>query len=299
MLTEKIRSVSRNLYSDRHDRGTPQTAQNLSSTTKDALLNFVRSRVEANWLAESFPEHCYDGNGITGSDRDAVVSYLGAVVPQIKWPLSVNRDASDDAVFDLLEVVAQKISLPKRAEWHGFFKHHELEFDGDAGKIDFRDAVNMILSGGGSAFAMDIRGEVQRIIPEEVVHSLDSLQVPTGDEVLDNLLAEAHRLYVSRRAADRYLALEKLWDGFERLKTIDGWTKSTGADRLAANVEPPELRDSVKAEMLELTRIGNQFQIRHHETDKIGVPVAAQDYLMRRMSAVIALLIEVRERSVG
>lgn len=38
MLTEKIRSVSRNLYSDRHGRGTPQTAQNLSSTTKDALL---------------------------------------------------------------------------------------------------------------------------------------------------------------------------------------------------------------------------------------------------------------------
>lgn len=296
-MPEKITGVSWNLYSDRHGRGTPQTALTLSATTKEALLNFVQSRVQANWLAESFPEHCYDGNGITGTDHHAVVSYLGAVVPQIKWPLSANPDANDDAVLDLLEAVAQQISLPKRAGWHDFFKHHELEFDSDAGSIEFRDTVNMILSRGGSAFAMDIAGEVRRIIPEEVALSLDSLQVPTGDDVLDNLLAEARRLYLSRRTADRYLALEKLWDGFERLKTIDGSNKATGADRLVANVEPPELRDSVTAEMRELTRIGNQFQIRHHETDKIGVPVVTQDYLMRRVSATIALLIEARERS--
>jgi hypothetical protein len=260
------------------------------------LLNFLQSRVGANWFAESFPEYCYDGNGITGTDHGAVVSYLGAVVPQIKWPLSANQDVSDDAVFDLLEAAAQQISLPRRAGWHEGLRHHELDFDSDAGSNEFRDAVNLILRRAGSAFAMDIAGEVQRIIPGEVVHSLDSLQVPTGDEGLDTLLAEAHRLYLSRRAADRHLSLEKLWDGFERLKTLDGSNKATGADQLVANVEPPELRDSVTAEMVELTRIGNGFQIRHHETNKVAVPVVIQDYLMRRISALICLLVAARER---
>jgi hypothetical protein len=43
----------------------------------------------------------------------------------------------------------------------------------------------------------------------------------TGDEQLDELLNDAVTRFLSRVPADRQYALEKLWDGLERLKTLE------------------------------------------------------------------------------
>ena len=59
----------------------------------------------------------------------------------------------------------------------------------------------------------------------------------SGDAELDGLLSLAKERYLSRKADDRALALEKLWDAFERLKTMDVLgNKKQSANALLDNI---------------------------------------------------------------
>lgn len=48
--------------------------------------------------------------------------------------------------------------------------------------------------------------------------------------------------------------------------------------------------------MLALTKIGNAFNLRHHETDKHPVPPEAYDYLYSRMGSLIITLLRESNR---
>lgn len=93
------------------------------------------------------------------------------------------------------------------------------------------------------------------------------------------------------------MALEKLWDAFERLKTVDVFgNKKQSANALLDNIASAEFRTFTSTEMKSLTDLGNQFMIRHHETDKHQVPEDAQDYLFARMGSLIVFLLRVSNR---
>jgi hypothetical protein len=89
--------------------------------------------------------------------------------------------------------------------------------------------------------------------------------------------------------------LEKLWDAWERLKTIE-----PGADKKAqVNIildkaaAEPVLRERIETEARELNLIGNNLMIRHTEVGKPPVAESAQvDYLFHRMFAMIRLLLK-------
>ena len=88
--------------------------------------------------------------------------------------------------------------------------------------------------------------------------------------------------------------MEKLWDAFERLKTLEGGkNKKAQAEVLLAKAIPnPDLRERVNEEMLELTEIGNSFHIRHSETTQTDVRRAEDvDYLFQRLYAVVVHLL--------
>jgi hypothetical protein len=86
--------------------------------------------------------------------------------------------------------------------------------------------------------------------------------------------------------------LEKLWDAWERLKTLeaaDDKKRSIGIllDRTATE---PTFRRLLEEEATYLTNVGNNFMIRHTEVGKI--PIASQeqvDYLFHRMFSLIRL----------
>ncbi len=44
--------------------------------------------------------------------------------------------------------------------------------------------------------------------------------------------------------------------------------------------------------MQDLTKLGNSFQIRHHETGKSPIPSSAQDYVMGRMANLLIYLLD-------
>lgn len=184
--------------------------------------------------------------------------------------------------------------------WHEYMKHFELSFDKKAGHAEYRDAVNLLLSRGGTVFELTSQMIVQRVGAPETRTALRTLRPNTGDATLDVLIETGRTRYLSRHAADRATAIEKLWDGFKRLKTIDvPGDKKNSVKVLLANIADVPFRAIVEAEMQELTKLGNGFQIRHHETGKPPVPGSAQDYIVRRMAALLTYLLDQSGRLVA
>ncbi|MDV8148941.1 hypothetical protein [Arthrobacter sp. B10-11] len=286
-------------YSDRANGPIPRTHDVLPKATAEGLFSLFRSKAQAHWLAQHFPEHCVDGNAISGTDQSALWSNVRAVIPELKEDslFGVREQQSDDVLFDLMEYAAARIAKPVQGRWHEYMKHFELDFAEALGKREFRQEVNQILQRGGTMYELGPGGRIVRIGTTEVQQIIQQMVPASGDATLDGLLQLAKGLYISRKDDDRVLALDKLWDAFERLKTIDvSGNKKQSSNVLLDNITSAEFREVARAEMVALTALGNQFMIRHHETDKHPVPEVAQDYLFARMGSLIVFLLKVSNR---
>lgn len=278
-------------YSDRVNGPIPRTHEVLAEPTAEGLKALIARRIQGDCLAKAFPSYCPDGNGITGTNQYDIGPDLSALVPGVAWPLW--QDAvSDETLFDVLEYAGQRVAKPSNGEWHSYFRHHELRFDEETGRSEFRAEVNLLLSRGGTVFEMTPKMLIQRVGMPEVQEAFRQLRPATGDATLDSLLETARTLYLSRATADRTTAIEKLWDAFERLKTIDNPSdKRRSVTALLDHIPDTAIRAVVDEEMRTLTALGNQFQIRHHEVGKHPVPANAQDYLASRMATLVVLLL--------
>lgn len=136
-----------------------------------------------------------------------------------------------------------------------------------------------------------------RVMPPVLAQEIGRLP-PTGDTTFDGLVREAIRQYQDPNPAARQRAAEKLWDAWERLKTLDDADKKLGStamlDRAA---QEPAFRVHLETEANTLTKLGNEFQIRHFETSKTAIAHPAQlDYLFHRLFAMIQLVLVTRAR---
>ena len=183
----------------------------------------------------------------------------------------------------------------------------ELRFDSDSreeAQDTFQGEVNELLGRGRVIYefvSVDGTLQIQRMGTPEVRRLMADLQPNSEDKELDDLIIEARKRYLSHKEDERRIGLEKLWDAFERLKTIeplpDGKSnKKASAEQLLSRITDEPLRKVIGDDMGALTDVGNQFRIRHHETDKHVVPVDQYDYLFARMSNVIITLLRASNR---
>ncbi|AEG60353.1 hypothetical protein Desru_2101 [Desulforamulus ruminis DSM 2154] len=93
------------------------------------------------------------------------------------------------------------------------------------------------------------------------------------------------------------IAVEKLWDAFERLKTYYFPTldKKKSINRIisdmSGNKDP--YKELFEKEFFDLTAIGNNFRIRHHETIKIDIEDNRHyDYFYKRCLSLISVTIQ-------
>jgi len=90
-------------------------------------------------------------------------------------------------------------------------------------------------------------------------------------------------------------ALEKIWDAFERMKTyyMDKKKKQSIEELIQlASKGNIEFANLLNNECKSLTTIGNKYQIRHFETDKIEIKDNKHiDYLYYRMISLIHLFL--------
>ena len=137
-----------------------------------------------------------------------------------------------------------------------------------------------------------------RPVPPILFEAMGTLP-PSGDHTLDELLEDACKKFKDAAPKSRAEGTEKLWDAWERLKSIEvPGDKRTSVTRLLdlCAVEP-NFRQMLESEARVLTEIGNSFHIRHFETDKVTIQTPEQnDYLFHRLFALIHLLIFSRRR---
>ena len=86
---------------------------------------------------------------------------------------------------------------------------------------------------------------------------------------------------------------KKVWDAFERIKTYyQQYDKKTSADRLLDVISKgdADYKAMLQEEFSALTKLGNRFRIRHHETDKKDIGCNEHyDYLFHRCLSVLKL----------
>lgn len=284
-------------FSDRERGPLPRTRLEIEAPAWGGLIALIDSYVSNGGFGVDFPEPCPDGRGPTGTDTHAFGLALRAEIPDIDWPLRAESVPHTLSALDLVEFCHRHVAEPIEGSYHSFFGHSHLSFDRSKGQVGFRDRVNRILSRNGVAFALEQDGRVLRLAPPVLDEELRRAAFDTGDATLDGLLEAARARFLSPDPATRREALEKLWDAWERLKTLEpGTNKKASATALLdrAAIEP-NFRDTLGQEATSLTTIGNRFRIRHSETTQVEIQSEDQvDYLFHRLLALILLLVRAR-----
>jgi len=122
----------------------------------------------------------------------------------------------------------------------------------------------------------------------------NTTQTSGGEETLDQMITEACDKIRLPPSEAKQEALEKIWKAWERIKTIHSADKRKGMEEILAQAAPEKkFRETLQAEAKELTKIGNDYSIRHSETNQIPLEIPEQfDHLFHRMLAMIYLLLQ-------
>ena len=283
-------------FSEREYGPRTQTIDLIDKRLWGGLLSLIQTRLGNGSFGLRFPEQCPDGNGPCGCDVKAFRQMLGAEVPSIEWPLSPNVVPDTPVILDLLEFCASAVGEPLQGAFHSYYGHHHLSWDRDAGLAQFVADVNLLLRRNAVAFELTTAGEARRLLPQVIASTVVGALFHTGDAETDRLLDIARQRILSPKPDDRGDALEKLWDAFERLKTLEpGTDKRMQADAMLDRLAAPGsgFRDALGREAAELTKIGNSFRIRHSEaTQEVLTSVDHVDYLFTRMFAFVRVILK-------
>lgn len=91
---------------------------------------------------------------------------------------------------------------------------------------------------------------------------------------LKELVEQASNLYNSKIISDKQFAVEKIWDALERLKTYyTNLDKKKSVEKIVDDMsnQNDKYKKLFDEEFAQLTKIGNEFRIRHHETNKTDI----------------------------
>ena len=243
----------------------------------------------------AFPFAYQDGLGNAGTDSDKLNEKMVAygVIRPDEWTRT-GQNPADGQVFDLIEFSHEHIAKPCAVSTHSFWGHTHYCYNREEGRTKFEEEVNRLFERNGMAFEFK-HGQVTRMAPTGLQEVLAETVFHTDDQALDELLEDARHKFLNRELKVRRESLEKLWDAWERLKTIEpGKDKKAQATALLAKASiEPSFQERLKKEAKELTDIGNKFMIRHTEIDKVPISESAHiDYLFHRMFAIICLLLK-------
>jgi hypothetical protein len=294
-------------FSDRENGPRARTEQVISPAVWAGLVATVQALINSGAFGLRFPDRCPDGQAVCGCDADALAAAVIAEMPGLAWPLETTRMAEDGflsqhepfapdtlLILDFIEFVYASVAKPIPGKHHDFFSHHHLTFDQQSGQEEFRATANRIFSRNGLAFEMLSAGRIVRVLPPVLGEDLKRMLFRTGDRTLDNMLEECRAKFSERNPLLRREALERLWDAWERLKSLadPGDKKRSIKVILDAAAAEPSLRARLEEEAKELTGIGNSHLIRHSEVTQVPViDVDQVDYLFHRLFAMIQLLL--------
>lgn len=259
------------------------------------LVVLINKCIDEQYFAEEFSERCPDNNNhICGTDQSGMKLDILSSFPNIKWPLDGLDKPYTLTILELLEFCHEKIARPSEYEYHKYFQHNHLRFEREEGQAEFRNKVNRIFERNGITFELQENGQITRLAPPIVSDILNNAIFQTNDKELDLLLETARIKYLNPDFKVRLEALEKLWDAWERIKTLDDPSnKKKSVEMLLRKASDEEkMKEVLKNDAEALTYIGNNFMIRHTEVGKTPITSSVHvDYLFHRMFSLIYLLL--------
>jgi hypothetical protein len=296
-------------FSDRENGPCARTEQTISPVVWAGLVALVQGLLNSGAFGLRFPERCPDGQAICGCDTASLAAAIAAEMPGLAWPLEMTRETGDGGflteqepfapdtllILDFIEFVHAAAAKPTPGKYHEYFSHHHLSFDQPGGQDDFRASVNRMFARNGVAYEMISTGRIVRVLPPVLGEELRRTAFNSGDRTLDNMLEECRVKFSDRSPLVRREALERLWDGWERLKSMADPNDKKRSVKIIfdAMAREPALRARLDAEAHELTSIGNSHLIRHSELSQVPViDVDQVDYLFHRMFAMIQLMLK-------
>lgn len=293
--------AKREYFSDNEHGPRPQQEQDFTSVAWNGILSVIDGKLRNEWFARDFPlRECIDeGSRITGTNEELFTQRLKANLPSLQWPIPANHTPGTLEILDLVEFCWHYIAKPVNQRYHEFMGHyHLISFSEEEGQEEFQEEVNRIFRRNGLVYELCDDGCISRLVPDEFGHALLHARFTTGDDDLNALLETARTKYLDPDSKVVQEALEKLWDAWERLKTIEGSDKKASISILLERVSTePRFREALNSESRELTDIGNQFRIRHSETSQIPLDSPEHvDYLFQRMFALIRLCLRMTAR---
>lgn len=286
--------MSHQYFSDREHGLRPRTEEIISPVVWSGIAATIESLVADGSFGQSFPEVCGDGGAVVGTDWHKWYAVLRAEAADIEWPFSISTPPATLKILDVIEFCHLHVSEPIPGAYHPFFKHQHLSFNHELGQAHFRDRMNRLFARNGLAYELGEDGKIIRLAPAVLREVLQEAEFHSGDAILDGLLGSARTKFLNPNPAVRREALEKLWDAWERIKTIqpgnDKKAQATAILNKAAS--EPNFRAALEREAKELNVIGNAFHIRHSETTQTPLESDSHvDYLFHRLFALLQLLL--------
>lgn len=302
-LLEEVLNMA--LYTERHGMRTPIERTSTITVEMYSLLFDCCEKYYDN-IAWKFPEQCPDGQGCCGLDFQQFSIHMKFDIPtlyrnsqgRITKPNSGYYGDSDEydqfALLDLIEFIGQNCRDIAMGSFHSYFGHNHIQLLDTAGVADaFRNEINGIFKKTGLLFTLTDQMAVERVTEYDVLSPQIEKNVAAVKEPgIRNLLNEAIFMFKQPNPAARNASVEKLWDAFERLKTYyTTLDKKGSATKIVTDMScgQTEFVKLFEDEFKALTAIGNDFRIRHHETNKIDITDSRHfDYIFNRCMSLIA-----------
>ena len=301
-------------YTERHGMRKPVAKTYDISIEKYALLLHCCEKYYNN-LAWKYPEQCPDGHGCCGIDHEQFRMDLRyeiptlyrdnadcIAVPTVHFNIFSSNDEEDEydqfALLDLIEFFAANVRDVVVGSFHSYFGHHHLTCQNSRNVCaQFRDEINDIFRKTGLLYELNTDLQVERIVENSsLTPAVESAIAAVKEAGARELLQEAILLHRSPYPADIRDAVEKLWDAYERLKTYyTTMNKAKSAEKIVIDMAAGQAPyvTLFDTEFRALTKIGNDYRIRHHETDKVEITdVRYYDYFFNRCLSLIALAIQ-------
>lgn len=283
-------------FSDRERGSRPRTEETISSAVWGGIVALTKSLVATGAFGFKYPDLCPDGAGFSGTDENALSLGIQAELPGLAWndPHTVPDTL---LALDFIEFCYRSIAKPNQGGYHSFFRHYHLSFDPDAGKDEFREAVNRIFARNGIVYDLQENGAITRLMPPVLEEMLSMRFFDTGDSILDRMLEESRLKFLNRDPKVRREALERLWDCWERLKSLENPQnkKQSITTLISKAANDPAFVKLLDDEARTLTEIGNSFHIRHSEVTQSAITDSTHvDYLFHRLFSIIHLFLKKR-----
>lgn len=286
-------------YSDRVNGPRPRTCESIDLAAWEAIWSMVRNLMADGSFGVGFPECCWDCSAVVGTDSDSFNSVLAAEHPEIHKFIRPGETPPTAAILDLLEFTHSNIGRPVSVESPSCRRPRHLTFELEAGRAGFAQRINTLFARSGIAYELTIDGKVTRLASPVLRETLSAAEFQTGDTTLDALLSSARAKFLDPDPRVRRDALEKLWDAWERVKTIEPGNDKKAQARALLDLAAGEhgFRELLETEANALTKVGNTFMIRHTETNQTPIERDSHvDYLFHRLFSLLQLLLKERAK---